>query len=190
MKEIYQLKITLMGIDPPVWRRILVYSDVLLTDLHKIIQTTVGWTNSHLHQFVYDDKFYSFPHEDDIPDENQIDYRKVKLNELLMEINQTMIYEYDFGDGWEHEIKLEKKLPIDSKTKYPECVAGERNRPPEDCGGTGGYEDVLAALKNPNNEEAKMTLEWLGDYDPEYFDLKETNTMLKTDDYGCITNWD
>jgi hypothetical protein len=188
MKEIYQLKVTLLDSDPAIWRQVLVASDELLQDVHKIIQTTMGWTNSHLHQFVSNDKFYCQPSEDDYPNKDQIDYNGVTLGDLLSTIGHTMLYEYDFGDGWEHEIKLENKLPEDGKMKYPRCIAGERNCPPEDCGGTGGLEKVLEALKNPEDEESKATLKWIGhDYDPSFFDLNEINEMLETKDYGCIT---
>lgn len=176
-----------MHVKPAIWRQILVDSAVSLGDLHKIVQTTIGWTNSHLHQFIHNDKFYCLPGEDDYPNENQLDYSDIKLDNLITKIGESLTYEYDFGDGWEHEIKLEKILPADPKAELPRCIAGERNCPPEDCGGTGGYEEILEALKNSADEQFKGLLEWIGDdYDPDFFDLEEVNSLLKSEDYGCL----
>jgi hypothetical protein len=189
MENIFQLKITLNDISPPIWRRIHVNSDTLLFDLHKIIQTTMGWTNSHLHQFVYNDRLYCNPeYEEEWDDSRQVDYSKVRLDKILLSVNQHIIYEYDFGDGWEHIIELEKIIPVDIKMKHPICIDGKRNCPPEDCGGPGGYEDLLEAIKNPENEEYESMLEWVGDdFDSEYFDKNETNEVLRQKDFGCIT---
>ena len=184
-KNWYQLKISLNNIKPPIWRRFLVQSDIKLPDLHKAIQTVMGWTNSHLHQFIIDGEFYSEP--DDEAFAEIIDYRKIRLKKVLTEEKQKIKYEYDFGDGWEHTIVLEKIL-TDSALKYPLCVAGKRNRPPEDCGGPSGYEDLLKVISNPADEEYKEMIEWLGEgFDPERFDLEEINDLLKEVDYGCIT---
>src|ERR1035437_413441 len=150
-KEIYQIQISLKGFTPKIWRRIQIFSDTLLPDLHRIIQTTMGWTNSHLHQFIKNGQFYSTPSPDDEMD--SIDYRKIKVVDLLKKEKDKIIYEYDFGDSWEHEILLEKILPIDLTTKYPVCLAGKMNCPPEDCGGVWGYSDMLAVLKDKSHEE-------------------------------------
>jgi len=101
---IYQLRITLIESRPRIWRRILVEEDILLSDLHKIIQTTMGWTNSHLHQFIKDETFYTqrMPGDDFWEEMNNVDYKGLKLNELLRSVKKTIIYEYDFGDGWMH----------------------------------------------------------------------------------------
>ena len=182
--EWYQLKISLNNVKPLIWRRFVVNSDIKLPDLHKVIQTVMGWTNSHLHQFVADKKFYCEPDPDSATE--YTDYIKVKLNQILAKENQSIIYEYDFGDGWEHEIVLEKILPEHIK-KHPYCTEGEKSCPPEDCGGPFGYEDLLGILSNPDDDEYKEMIEWLGDdFDPEYFDIEEINDMLKDRDYGCI----
>ncbi len=184
-KDWYQLKISLNNIKPPIWRRFLIQSDIKLPDLHKAIQTVMGWTNSHLHQFIIDGKFYSEPDDESFAE--TIDYRKIRLNKVLTKEKQTINYEYDFGDGWEHTITLEKIL-TDSVQKYPACLEGKRSCPPEDCGGPYGYEDLLKVISNPEDEEYNEMIEWLGaGFDPEFFDIEEINDLLKERDYGCIT---
>jgi hypothetical protein len=187
MEQIYKLKITLKYIKPPIWRRILVKSNILLHDLHKIIQTTMGWTNSHLHQFAHNRNFYSSPDFNEFDELGLIDYSKIRLNKLLTTEKHQMIYEYDFGDGWEHAIVLEKILSIDPDVKYPLCLDGKRNCPPEDCGGPGGYEKLLNTIKNPEDEEYESMIEWLGKgFDPEEFDKGEINEMLKEKNFGIF----
>src|SRR5208337_4543131 len=125
------------------------------------------------------------------PDEDElmefIDYRKIKLNSLITNEKQKFYYDYDFGDGWEHTIILEKIIQKDKDIKYPVCIDGKRKCPPEDCGGDGGYEDLIEILKSPGNEEYEDMIDWLGgEYDPEEFNIDEINEMLKEKDYGCI----
>ncbi len=189
--KIYQIQIALREFKPKIWRRILIPSDILLSDFHKVIQTTMGWTNSHLHQFIKNRTFYSVKHPDDdmYSDMDNVDYKKKKtrISELLSTEKDKIIYEYDFGDGWEHDIILEKILPFDGKIKYPICVTGKMNCPPEDCGGVWGYADILDILKQPDHEEYESFIEWLGDeFDPMYFDEVEINELLREKDYGCI----
>ncbi len=188
-KNIYQLKINLMDTKPPIWRRILVESNVKLPDLHKIIQSTMGWTNSHLHDFIINGMTYTLPDEDN--ELEYIDYRKIKLNKLIENEGAKFNYIYDFGDDWNHKIELEEILPYDSARKYPICIAGKRRCPPEDCGGTGGFEDLLKIIKDPKNEEYEDMMNWLPDnFDPEHFNINEINELLQKKDYGCITIYD
>jgi hypothetical protein len=176
-QNIYQILISLNGFTPKIWRRIQLKSDTLLPDLHYIIQTTMGWTNSHLHQFIKNKEFYGDPSLDD--DFETIDYSKIKLSAMLKKEKDTFKYEYDFGDCWEHTLLLEKILPIDSNTKYPVCIDGKMNCPPEDCGGVWGYSDLLKILSDPKHEEYEDYIEWLGDdFDPNEFDLEMINMML------------
>lgn len=185
-RSIYQLKITLKGIAPPIWRSFMVQSDILLLDLHKIIQTVMGWTNSHLHHFIFDNKFYSEPNEYD--ELGTIDYSRIKLNEMLKNEKDTIIYEYDFGDSWEHNIKLENILPASENKARPICINGKRRCPPEDCGGTYGYMDLIEIINNQLHEEYEETMEWLGgEFDPKYFNVDSINIRLEMEDYGCIT---
>jgi len=182
---VYQLKITLNDIKPPIWRRFIVSAAVKLPDLHKIIQTVMGWTNSHLHMFVIDGKPYSPPDEESSLD--MVDYRKIRLNSVITREKQKFSYEYDFGDGWEHILLVEKILPEDDSVRYPVCTAGKRNCPPEDCGGPWGYEDLLTIIRDPGHAEYKEMREWLSDdFDPEAFDLKQINKMLQQKDFGCL----
>ncbi|MBI4646520.1 MAG: plasmid pRiA4b ORF-3 family protein [Bacteroidia bacterium] len=183
-KKVYQLKMTLVGSKPKIWRQIIVNPDTLLVDLHRIIQTTMGWSNSHLHQF--NDRTYVYaPKEFEL--EHSKNSRTIKLNPLLKKEKERIIYEYDFGDGWEHEIILEKILEDDEKNQIPRCIGGKRNCPPEDCGGIWGYEDLLKIISDKKHEDYKEMTEWLGEkFDPEYFNLTATNKLLKKKDFGCI----
>jgi len=181
-KKVYQIQIALKRSKPKIWRRLLVSSDLLLSDFHEIIQISMGWTNSHLHQFIKNNTFYTRRFEDDDfwEEMDNVDYRKMKISDLLKKEKEKIIYEYDFGDGWEHNIILEKILPFDDKLKYPVCLAGKMNCPPEDCGGIWGYSDMLEILKQPDHEEYENYHEWLGgDFDPAYFDETKVNESLK-----------
>ncbi|MFW6019909.1 MAG: plasmid pRiA4b ORF-3 family protein [Bacteroidales bacterium] len=185
-KPVYQLKITLKGSSPEIWRRVIVDPDVLLVDFHRILQTTMGWTNSHIHLF-HDGKHEYSPREFEV--EDTIDSRSVKLNEILSDENKRILYEYDFGDGWIHEILLEKIIKDKDKGQIPRCIDGERNCPPEDCGGMGGYEALLEIISDPDpdHEEYKEIMQWLGgSYDPDYFNKEEVNEQLSQKDYGCL----
>lgn len=181
-KNLFQLHIQLKYSKPKIWRRLLVPSDILLPVFHHIIQITMGWDGGHLHQFIADGVYYSEKMEgDDFWDDAiNVDYKKVKLSHLLHAVKEKIIYEYDFGDGWNHIITLEKILPGDESMKHPVCLAGKMSCPPEDCGGIGGYADLLDAINNPNRSDREEILEWLDeDFDPNYFDLEKVNESLK-----------
>lgn len=188
--RIYQIQISLNQFKPKIWRRLLIQSNLSLADFHKVIQTAMGWTNSHLHQFIKNRTFYTkrYPGDDDLWDEmDNVDYVDMTISDLLKKEKEKIIYEYDFGDSWQHEIVLEKIETDDKKTKYPLCLTGKRNCPPEDCGGVWGYGEMLEILKQPDHEEYESYIEWLGgEFDPEYFNKNEINTMLKLPDFGCI----
>jgi len=177
---VYQVKITLKGIRPPIWRRLLVEPDTRLDRLHHILQEAMGWYDSHLHQFAVGRTLYGVPDPDfDFGPEVE-DEKRVTLRQLAPTAKSKLTYEYDFGDGWEHEILVEKVLPADPATLYPVCVAGARACPPEDCGGVWGYADLLETIKNPDDPEHEEMLEWLGgEFDPEAFDLDVVNRKLK-----------
>jgi len=177
---IYQLKITLQGISPPIWRRVQVRQDITLDDLHEVIQMVMGWTCSHLHQFIIEGIDYGelSPDGDDFGMEIE-DESCFRLGDLVEEKGK-FLYEYDFGDGWCHAIVVEKTLPPESKVFYPVCIKGKRSCPPGDCGGPWGYENFLEILADPKHEEHDDTKEWVGDYfDSEKFDLDEINITLE-----------
>lgn len=178
--EIYQLKISLKYIRPPIWRRVQVRGDVTLAKLHRIIQTAMGWYDSHLHQFIVGERYYGVPSNDDFSDLNVKDERRTRLKEILSKPKKKIVYEYDFGDGWEHEILLEKILQPEPNVRYPRCLGGARACPPEDCGGVGGYANFLAAIRDPNHEEHDEYLDWIGgEFDPEEFELDEVDAGLR-----------
>lgn len=190
--KIYQIQISLKNFKPKIWRRIQVSSSISVSDFHKIIQTTMGWTNSHLHQFIKGRSYYSIKlEEDDFWDDgNNSDYSNMVVSDLLAIEKEKIIYEYDFGDGWQHELLLEKILPVDGAVKYPVCLKGKMNCPPEDSGGVWGYEDLIEVLSQPDHEEYEFRLEWVGeDFDPQSFDTKEINDSLQEKDYGCLDIW-
>ena len=177
-RTIYQIKISLIGVKPPIWRTVLVPGDLGLGAFHDVIQLTMGWTDSHLHQFIANQIFYGTTDDDfefEMEDETQY-----KLSQLLTKEKESLVYEYDFGDSWEHKILLEKILPDDGKTVLPVCIKGKRACPPEDCGGIWGYEELLQTISNPKHPDHDEMLEWLGGkFDPEEFDIEEINEDLE-----------
>lgn len=182
-KSIYQLKVTLKDINPPIWRRLLVSSTAKLCDLHDILQLSMGWMDCHLHEFTQGDAHYAPPNPDadrQFDEPRSTDTKKKALCAVLLKPGDKLEYLYDFGDGWEHEVVLEEILPPQPRQKYPYCVDGARACPPEDCGSTPGYEELVEAMKNPNHPERERFLEWLEEpYDPEKFDLKLVNWDLE-----------
>jgi hypothetical protein len=179
--SIYQLKVTLLGIKPPIWRRFHVPGDMNLGKLHQVIQEVMGWEESHMHQFKVGKIYYGTTYPDDFDGMLETrDERKARLNELASRPKAKFIYEYDFGDSWEHEIVVEKILPPGPGVKYPVCVEGARACPPEDCGGTWGYESLLEALQDPNHPEHEDMREWIGEeFDSERFDVEAVNKALR-----------
>lgn len=173
--SVYQMKVTLLGVRPLVWRRFRITSDLTLYQLHLIIQRLIGWGNYHLYEF-------SLPHTytygcggADL--ENP---RGAKLNQLIHAEKQIIYYTYDFGDYWEHEILVEKILKPEDNVKYPICLKGNRACPPEDCGGPSGYMYMLKVIKNRRHPDYREMKEWLGGgFDPLAFDLKNINRELK-----------
>lgn len=178
LRSIYQLKVTLQDISPPIWRRLLVTSTVSLEDLHIILQIVMGWTDSHMHEFAKGSDRYGIP--DEYSSSDMHDEATYRLDQVLQEEKEKLIYTYDFGDSWEHEVLLEKILPFETDTVLPVCLKGSRACPPEDIGGIGGYEMFLDAISDPSHPEHENMLEWIeGDFDAEHFDLAEVNDLLR-----------
>ncbi len=174
--EVYVVKVTLLGTSPPVWRRILVPRDITLQHLHRTLQTVMGWTNSHLHQFVVQRQTFSDPRSrvgTKVANEN-----RARLGELIWTVGASLLYEYDFGDGWQHELLLEEVLTGDESFQHI-CVAGKQCCPPEDCGGPQGFAELLNALRDANHPGHEEVCEWLGDYVPESFSADEINRRLR-----------
>ena len=181
-QSVYQLKITLRGIRPLIWRRVQVRSDVTLAHLHWVMQFAMGWTNSHLHSFSIQEMKYSMNMPGLGFDElDMCNEQPVKLDKIITGEKFRFVYLYDFGDCWEHEVLVEKVLTAQSDTRYPICVKAKRACPPEDCGGTWGYQTLLKAIKDPKHPEHRFRLEWLGSsFDPEAVELDEINALLET----------
>lgn len=178
-QTVYQLKITLQDVKPPIWRRVQVLNNWSLGQLHHFIQVVMGWTDSHLHQFTIAGIEYGQP----MPqyDFNVRNEATVKLSRVISGEKFKFFYTYDMGDCWEHEILVEKVLPRDPEKFYPCCLAGKRACPPEDCGGTGGYARLVAAIQNPDHPDHEDLLEWVGEgFDPNEFDLNQINQDVES----------
>jgi putative transposase len=180
-EKILQLKITLLGIAPPIWRRLLVRESSTFGQLHDTLQVVMGWTNSHLHEFrVNGEGITPFFEGIDLEyGENLLDETVVTLKEKLAVTDVDFRYLYDFGDGWEHSIAIEQWLPAEPGIRYPVCLDGARNCPPEDCGGVWGYADLLTILNDKAHPERAEMLSWLGGrFNPESFNLEKINRQL------------
>ncbi|MDN5753978.1 MAG: plasmid pRiA4b ORF-3 family protein [Nitrosospira sp.] len=177
--QIYQIKIALKGLKPMIWRRVHVRSDITLAKLHDVIQIAMGWTDSHLHQFVIGGERYCTQGMfEDFGDKTE-DEKRVRLDQVAT-LQSRFVYEYDFGDDWVHEIKVEKIIEFQAGIKTPHCVAGKHASPPEDCGGIWGYRNMLEQLAGPPSEERAELIEWLGEeFDPQRFELQEINEILQ-----------
>jgi hypothetical protein len=181
---LFQFKITLVGVKPPIWRRIQV-KDCTLDKLHEHIQTSMGWTNSHLHQFKIGEQLYGDPMlmEEDFEEMDYKDSTTTLLSDLLPKSGKRFrfAYKYDFGDSWEHEVLFEGCPNVEEGRQYPVCLEGERACPPEDVGGVGSYEEFLKTIHDKSHAEREEMLEWGGGwFDPEEFDpVTATKSMKK-----------
>jgi hypothetical protein len=177
--SVFQLKITLVGIKPAIWRRILVPTNITLGKLHFVVNEAMGWTCSHLHSFAVGDSTFGDPRLDASGELGYEDERKVRLDAVVL-VGHAFGYEYDFGDGWVHEIQVEKQLNADSRLTYPLCIGGARACPPEDCGGPPGYQGLVQTLADKHSAEHDELLTWVGgQFDPEGFDTNRTNVALR-----------
>ncbi|MBI2787822.1 MAG: plasmid pRiA4b ORF-3 family protein [Elusimicrobia bacterium] len=173
----YQLKVTLLGTNPPIWRRIAVAGGISLGHLHDVLLHAMGWDGGHMHLFHVGKTDYGETHPEL---EHVVDQRKVRLCDVAPQAKKRFVWEYDMGDTWLHEIVVEKINSAEPPLKAAAvCLDGARACPPEDCGGVYGYEDFLKAIRDPKHESHDEMLEWIGgEFDPEAFDLKETNKAL------------
>jgi len=173
-----QIKVTLEGIRPPIWRRLVVHGDATLAQLHVVLQVAMGWGDCHLHCFRIGGARYG-PTDHGGLDMGEVDESKVRVAGVLA-MGERGIYEYDFGDSWEHQLLVEKADAPIAPIGLATCTAGKRSCPPEDCGGFWGYANLLEAIADPGHEEHEELLEWLGeDFDPERFDKDAVNAVLE-----------
>lgn len=167
--SILTLKVTLRHVTPAIWRRLEVPATMSLFELHAVLQAAMGWTNSHLHQYVHQGVSYGAPDREF--GMHIVSERRTALNALLTQPKDRMVYEYDFGDGWEHDVVLERVDPARPDLLYPRVIAGKRACPPEDVGGPGGYAEFVSVMANASHEEHASMRQWYGGpFDPEYFD--------------------
>lgn len=185
---VYRFKIKLRGTKPPIWRRIETHN-VSLEQFHELIQIAMGWTNSHMHEFQFGETRYTHPEFllDEMDDFGAKSYDNVSLEDLLATAGPKLKlrYDYDFGDGWEHDVVLEKIVPAETGIDYPRCVTGKLACPPEDIGGVWGYYDFVEAISDPNHERHEEMLEWGGAYDPAEFSEEEATELMAIGLPGC-----
>ena len=178
-KTVHQLKIALREVKPPVWRRIVVRSETWLSDMPWILEQAVGWDSYHLHAFDIDGVRYGVPDPD--WDLDFLDEYQFRLGEVLPTVGSKMRYDYDFGDGWEHDVLVEAISLPQRGVKYPVCIDGKRTCPPEDCGGPWGYANVLEALRDPGHAEHEELTAWAPPgFSPARFDLETTNEAMRS----------
>lgn len=178
-QQIVELKIVLLNTKPSVYRTIQINHDATFFELHVAIQIAFGWENSHLHMFMINNEEIGNEEFDEFEDQNTLNQLSITLNQKIIFEKQKLLYVYDFGDNWEHEITVTKFLEA-KNTFYPKCIRGSRNRPPEDCGGVWGFEEfkeIMGNRKHPAFKEMKL---WHGGmYDEDYFLKDNANNDFK-----------
>ena len=178
-EQIATVRIELIDADPPIWREVEVPTSISLKTLHAVIQAAIGWENYHLWEFSLGRRRYGPPSDNDWRDEPLVDAGKVKLMDLIGPRRTKIDYLYDFGDSWEHRLTVSNVRAADADSSYPRYVKGERNGPPEDCGGLPGFYYRLEALADPDHPDHAEVKEWLGAYDPETVDVASINRALE-----------
>ena len=181
-QNIYQIKVTLLGTKPPIWRRLLVPASMTLAKLHDVLQTAMGWAGGHMHEFRTADRHFGIPDPEDRSMGMQVENeRSIRLSSVLRSAGTKLIYTYDFGDNWEHAVVLEKLLPaqLSLDLEYPICIDGKLACPPDDCGGIPGYYELIEALADPEHDRHEEISEWISDgFDPQAFSMENVNRML------------
>lgn len=168
--EIVTLRIQLLHIEPLIWRQLEVPTAITLGALHEVVQAAMCWSDTHLWEFTIDKRRYGIPDDDDWRNDPLEDADDTLLGDLLEPRTTTIGYVYDFGDNWELQLILTNRRTGAPDAAYPCYVGGERNAPPEDCGGVPGFGQLLDALSDPDNPDHAEMLEWAGDYDPAIVD--------------------
>ncbi len=181
-RQVYQIKVALVEIEPPIWRRFLVPPSVTLHRLHLILQDVMGWANYHLYRFQIGRQEYGEPHPEN--EFNEIYFknsRRTKLGQVVTRKGDVFQYEYDFGDSWQHILLVEDILEYPPDMRHAVCLTGERACPPEDCGGPYGYAELLETIADPHHEDYCDMMTWLGGhFDPDSFDIEIANLKLRS----------
>lgn len=174
----FQLKVRLEGIEPEIWRRIVIPASSTLADLHAVIQGAMGWQDSHLHMFVIEGKRYEVPDDSGFgSDAESYDESLYELGDLTS-IGTAFSYIYDFGDDWKHEVLVEDEVEAQDREQDPKCTAGERACPPEDSGGPYGYPEFLEALTDPAHPDHEDRVDWANGFEPEAFNVQQANNLI------------
>ena len=175
-----RIHVSLLDIEPPIWRCIELSSQTTLRQFHRILQIAMGWENYHMHEFLVSKQRYGVPDPTyDEPGEVIVE-GKVQLADVLPGPGSQIQYIYDFGDYWQHTVELEEIVPAESGAAYPRVIGGARSCPPEDCGGTGGYADLLDILMDPTHEEFQHMRDWAGSkFLAESFSPESINLRLR-----------
>ncbi len=169
-EEVATIRIDLVDTDPPIWREVEVATSISLKTLHAVIQAAFGWRNYHLWEFSLGNRRYGAPSDEGWREEPLVDAGKVRLTDLLGPRKTEIDYLYDFGDSWEHRLNVSDVRAADPHLAYPRYIRGERNGPPEDCGGIPGFYDKLDALVDPRHPDHAEIKRWIGKYDPKTID--------------------
>lgn len=180
-RHAYRLLVKLDGSEPSIWRLLSVPGHMTLADLDRIIQAAMGWTNSHLHQFAIEGNFYGAPDDEGIDEMPLLAEELFTLDNVLGTTVKGFVYEYDFGDGWSHDITVQAvELADEARNGWPMCLAGANACPPEDVGGLGGYEEFLQAIGDPSHEAHDAMRRWCGWlFDPTGFDVNSANRAIR-----------
>jgi len=180
-RAVYQIKISLKGSKPAIWRRVTVMNSMTLDQLHSVIIMAMGWSGGHLYEFNHGRDRFGPP--DELGEWDIYDDSQVQLRDLIYKVKAKLDYVYDFGDHWAHKIQLEKILPAKRENTPPQVTKGVNACPPDDCGGIHGYYEYLSILKQPNHEEYESLKEWMGlekgeIFDPSYYDIENANLQI------------
>lgn len=180
-KYVYQMLVRLAESTPCIWRQVAVPGHFTLAELDRVIQLAMGWTNSHLHQFIIQGRRYGMPDDEWQEELPLLPDDAVTLDEAIGDRVKDFIYEYDFGDGWEHHVTVQMvMLPDEDRNTWPMCLAGANACPPEDVGGISGYDEFLQVIRDPSHEEHDaMHRWWGGPFDPQGFDINSANRAIR-----------
>lgn len=168
--EIASIRIELVDSESLIWRQVEVPTSMTLKALHDVVQAVMGWFDYHLWEFTIADKRYGLPADEDWGTEPRYEAAKTRLRDVLAPGQAVIGYTYDFGDNWEHRLIVNNVRQGEPDGSYPRYIGGERNGPPEDCGGIPGFSDILDALADPNHPDHEEVVKFSDGYDPEEID--------------------